>query len=156
MKIEKISLDGKKNSIDVKDTIVAAKINKQLVSNLLYKTNTSNYYYCRSRILRKGKSDLSFTSKEYIESLETKSSLAKKLKEVALNIDNKDISPFIRIDFLQQIYSTQIIRKKFLEQIFELELELKLELGLELGLELELELESEFELELELRIRIRV
>ena len=42
MKIEKISLDGKKNSIDVKDTIVAAKINKQLVSNLLYKIN-ANY-----------------------------------------------------------------------------------------------------------------
>ncbi len=73
-----------------------------IFDNLLYKTNTSNYYYCRSRILRKGKSDLSFASKEYIESLETKSSLAKKLKEVALNIDNKDISPFIRIDFLQQ------------------------------------------------------
>ena len=54
------------------------------------------------RINRKGKSDLSFTSKEYIESLETKSSLTKKLKEVALNIDNKDISPFIRRDFLQQ------------------------------------------------------
>ncbi len=42
MKIEKISLDGKKNSIDVNDSIIAAKINKQLVSNLLYKIN-ANY-----------------------------------------------------------------------------------------------------------------
>ena len=42
MKIDKISIDGKKNSIEVMDEIFSAKINKQLVSNVLYKTN-SNY-----------------------------------------------------------------------------------------------------------------
>ena len=42
MKIDKLSIDGKKNSIEVMDKIFSAKINKQLVSNVLYKTN-SNY-----------------------------------------------------------------------------------------------------------------
>ena len=42
MKIEKITLEGKKQEIEVTDKIVAAKINNQLVSNALYKTN-SNY-----------------------------------------------------------------------------------------------------------------
>lgn len=42
MKIDKINLEGKKNSIEVLDKIFAAKINKQLVSNVLYKTN-ANY-----------------------------------------------------------------------------------------------------------------
>ncbi len=42
MKIEKVSIDGKKDSLEVLDNIFSAKINKQLVSNVLYKTN-SNY-----------------------------------------------------------------------------------------------------------------
>ena len=42
MKIEKITLDGKKDTIEVADRIVAAKINNQLISNVLYKTN-ANY-----------------------------------------------------------------------------------------------------------------
>ena len=42
MKIEKNNIDGKKDSIEVLDKIFAAKINKQLVSNVLYKTN-ANY-----------------------------------------------------------------------------------------------------------------
>ena len=42
MKIEKVSIDGKKDSLEVLDKIFSAKINKQLVSNVLYKTN-SNY-----------------------------------------------------------------------------------------------------------------
>jgi len=42
MKIDKLNIDGKKNSIEVLDKIFAAKINKQLVSNVLYKTN-ANY-----------------------------------------------------------------------------------------------------------------
>ena len=42
MKIEKVSIDGKKDSLEVLDTIFSAKINKQLVSNVLYKTN-ANY-----------------------------------------------------------------------------------------------------------------
>ena len=42
MKIDKINLDGKKDSIDVLDKIFSAKINKKLVDNVLYKTN-ANY-----------------------------------------------------------------------------------------------------------------
>ena len=42
MKVDKLNIDGKKNSIEVLDKIFAAKINKQLVSNVLYKTN-ANY-----------------------------------------------------------------------------------------------------------------
>ena len=42
MKIDKINIDVKKNSIEVLDKIFAARINKQLVSNVLYKTN-ANY-----------------------------------------------------------------------------------------------------------------
>tara|TARA_Y100000816_G_C26069688_1_gene562520 strand:- start:745 stop:1365 length:621 start_codon:yes stop_codon:yes gene_type:complete len=42
MKIDKLSIDGKKEAIDISDKIVAAKINDQLVSNVLYKTN-ANY-----------------------------------------------------------------------------------------------------------------
>ena len=37
-----VTIEGKKNSIEVLDKIFAAKINKQLVSNVLYKTN-ANY-----------------------------------------------------------------------------------------------------------------
>ena len=42
MKIEKLNLDGKKDSIEVLDKIFSAKINKKLVDNVLYKTN-ANY-----------------------------------------------------------------------------------------------------------------
>ena len=42
MKLDKLNIDGKKNSIEVLDNIFAAKINEQLVSNVLYKTN-ANY-----------------------------------------------------------------------------------------------------------------
>tara|TARA_B100001029_G_C14998739_1_gene416666 strand:- start:294 stop:917 length:624 start_codon:yes stop_codon:yes gene_type:complete len=42
MKIDKINLDGKKNSIEVLDKIFSAKINTKLVNNVLYKTN-ANY-----------------------------------------------------------------------------------------------------------------
>ena len=42
MKIDKIDLNGKKDSIDVLDKIFSAKINKKLVDNVLYKTN-ANY-----------------------------------------------------------------------------------------------------------------
>ena len=42
MKIDKTSIDGKKNKIDVLDALFASKINKQLVSNVLYKSN-ANY-----------------------------------------------------------------------------------------------------------------
>ena len=42
MKIDKIDLNGKKNSIEVLDKIFSAKFNKKLVSNVLYKSN-ANY-----------------------------------------------------------------------------------------------------------------
>ena len=41
MKIDKLNIDGKKKSIEVLDRIFAAKINRQLVSNVLYKTNAN-------------------------------------------------------------------------------------------------------------------
>ncbi len=42
MKIDKLNLNGKKDSIEVLDKIFSAKINKKLVDTVLYKTN-ANY-----------------------------------------------------------------------------------------------------------------
>ena len=42
MKLDKINLNGKKDTIEVLDKIFSAKINNKLVSNVLYKTN-ANY-----------------------------------------------------------------------------------------------------------------
>ena len=42
MKIEKLNINGKKESIEVLDKIFSVKINKRLVNNVLYKTN-ANY-----------------------------------------------------------------------------------------------------------------
>ncbi len=42
MKLDKLSIDGKKDTIEVLDKIFLAKINKKLVSSVLYKTN-ANY-----------------------------------------------------------------------------------------------------------------
>ena len=42
MKIDKININGKKDSIEVLDKIFSAKINKKLVNAVLYKTN-ANY-----------------------------------------------------------------------------------------------------------------
>ena len=42
MKIEKLSIDGKKDTIEVLDKIYSAKVNNKLVSSVLYKTN-ANY-----------------------------------------------------------------------------------------------------------------
>ena len=42
MKLEKINIDGKKETIEVMDKIFASKINKKLVSNVIYKA-ISNY-----------------------------------------------------------------------------------------------------------------
>ena len=41
MKIYKLDLDGKKGSIEVLDKIFSIKINKKLISNVLYKTNAN-------------------------------------------------------------------------------------------------------------------
>ena len=42
MKIDKLNIDGKKDSIEIADKILDSKINKQLISYVLYKTN-ANY-----------------------------------------------------------------------------------------------------------------
>ena len=42
MKIDKLNLDGKKDSIEVLDKIFSAKVNNKLVNSVLYKTN-ANY-----------------------------------------------------------------------------------------------------------------
>ena len=42
MKLDKISIDGKKDTIEVLDKIFSAKINQKLVATVLYKTN-ANY-----------------------------------------------------------------------------------------------------------------
>ena len=41
MKINKINIDGKNDTIEVSDKIIGAKINNKLVSNVLYKTNAN-------------------------------------------------------------------------------------------------------------------
>ena len=41
MKIDKLNIDGKKDSIEISDRVVAAKINTKLVSAVLYKTNAN-------------------------------------------------------------------------------------------------------------------
>lgn len=42
MKIEKLNLNGKKDTMEVLDAVFSAKINKKLINNVLYKTN-ANY-----------------------------------------------------------------------------------------------------------------
>ena len=42
MKLEKLNIDGKNDSIEVQDNIFAAKINNNIVSSVLYKSN-ANY-----------------------------------------------------------------------------------------------------------------
>ena len=42
MKLDKLNIDGKKDSIEVLDKIFSAKINKKLVNSVLYKSN-ANY-----------------------------------------------------------------------------------------------------------------
>tara|TARA_B100000963_G_C22514266_1_gene619881 strand:+ start:136 stop:759 length:624 start_codon:yes stop_codon:yes gene_type:complete len=41
MKLDKLSIDGKINSIDVLDNIFSAKVNRQLVSSVIYKLNAN-------------------------------------------------------------------------------------------------------------------
>ena len=42
MKLDKLNIDGKKDTIDISEKIVAARVNEKLVSHVLYKTN-ANY-----------------------------------------------------------------------------------------------------------------
>ncbi len=65
MKIDKLSLDGKKDSIDILDSIIASKINRKLVSNLLYKTN-ANYKGRKAKTKQKNEI-IGSTSKIYAQ-----------------------------------------------------------------------------------------
>ena len=65
MKIDKISIDGKKELIEVQDKIFAAKINKQLVSYVLYKTN-ANYKGRKAKTKQKNEI-IGSTSKIYAQ-----------------------------------------------------------------------------------------
>ena len=65
MKIDKVDIDGKKNSIDVLDKIISAKINKKLVDIVLYKTN-SNYKKRRAKTKQKNEI-IGSTSKIYAQ-----------------------------------------------------------------------------------------
>ena len=65
MKIDKHSLDGKKDSIEILDKVFSAKINKRLVSAVLYKTNAN---YKGRHAKTKQKNDVSGpTSKIYAQ-----------------------------------------------------------------------------------------
>ena len=65
MKIDRISFDGKKNSIEVLDKIFAGKINKKLVANILYKTN-ANYKGRKAKTKQKNEI-IGSTSKIYAQ-----------------------------------------------------------------------------------------
>ena len=65
MKINTIDIDGKKNSIEVLDKIISSKINKKLVSLVLYKTNSN---YKRRKAKTKQKNEIiGSTSKIYAQ-----------------------------------------------------------------------------------------
>ena len=65
MKLDKISFDGKKDSIEVLDKIFSAKINKKLISNVLYKTN-ANYKGRKAKTKQKNEI-IGSTSKIYAQ-----------------------------------------------------------------------------------------
>ena len=65
MKIEKQNIDGKKNTIDVSDKLVDAKINIKLVSNVLYKAN-ANYKGRKAKTKQKNEI-IGSTSKIYAQ-----------------------------------------------------------------------------------------
>ena len=65
MKIDKITIDGKKEPIEITDKIFAAKINKQLISNVLYKTN-ANYKGRKAKTKQKNEI-IGSTSKIYAQ-----------------------------------------------------------------------------------------
>ena len=65
MKIDKLSLDGKKDSIEVLDKIFSGKIYKQLVNNVLYKTNAN--YKGRNAKTKQKNEIIGSTSKIYAQ-----------------------------------------------------------------------------------------
>ena len=65
MKIDKLSLDGKKTSIEIKDEIFSSKINEALISQVIYKTN-ANYKGRRAKTKQKNET-VGSTSKIYAQ-----------------------------------------------------------------------------------------
>ena len=65
MKIDKISLDGKKTSVEVKDKIFSSKINETLISEVIYKTN-ANYKGRKAKTKQKNEI-IGSTSKIYAQ-----------------------------------------------------------------------------------------
>ena len=65
MKIDKIDIDGKKNSIEVLDKVISGKINKKLVDLVLYKTN-ANYKKRKAKTKQKNEI-IGSTSKIYAQ-----------------------------------------------------------------------------------------
>ena len=65
MKVEKLTIDGKKDTLEVSDKIISAKINKSLVSNVLYKTN-ANYKSRKAKTKQKNEI-IGSTSKIYAQ-----------------------------------------------------------------------------------------
>ncbi len=65
MKIDKINLNGKTDKIEILDNIISAKINKKLVSSLLYKVN-ANYKGRKAKTKQKNEI-IGSTSKIYAQ-----------------------------------------------------------------------------------------
>mgnify|MGYP001215339671 CR=1 FL=1 len=65
MKLEKLSIEGKKESLEITDKIFSSKINKQLVSNVLYKMN-ANYKGRKAKTKQKNEI-IGSTSKIYAQ-----------------------------------------------------------------------------------------
>tara|TARA_Y100000590_G_scaffold290929_1_gene327487 strand:+ start:1018 stop:1641 length:624 start_codon:yes stop_codon:yes gene_type:complete len=65
MKIEKLNLEGKKDTIEVLDKVFSAKIYKKLVNNVLYKTN-ANYKGRKAKTKQKNEI-IGSTSKIYAQ-----------------------------------------------------------------------------------------
>ena len=65
MKIDKFNIDGKKETIEVMDSLFAAKINKKLVSGVIYKSN-ANYKGRKAKTKQKNEI-IGSTSKIYAQ-----------------------------------------------------------------------------------------
>ena len=65
MKLNKISLDGKKTSIEVMDKIFSSKVNEKLISKVIYKTN-ANYKGRKAKTKQKNEI-IGSTSKIYAQ-----------------------------------------------------------------------------------------
>tara|TARA_A100001037_G_C14905203_1_gene524695 strand:+ start:145 stop:768 length:624 start_codon:yes stop_codon:yes gene_type:complete len=65
MKIEKFNIDGKKENFEVLDKLFSAKINKQLISNVIYKAN-ANYKGRKAKTKQKNEI-IGSTSKVYAQ-----------------------------------------------------------------------------------------